>query len=54
MSKKYFRDASTFQPIGVGFGSCIASDRITVEGAPVGLKCIGKIQIMIQIAVGGL
>lgn len=37
MSKKYFRDASTFRPLVVGFGSCIASDRITVEGAHVGL-----------------
>jgi hypothetical protein len=37
MRKRYFRDASTFQPIAVGFGSCIASDRIVVEGVPVGL-----------------
>src|SRR5215813_13215617 len=37
MNKKYLREASTFQPIAIGFGSCIASDRITVAGAPVGL-----------------
>jgi hypothetical protein len=36
MSKKYFRDSSTFKPIATGFGSCFASDRITVQGAEVG------------------
>jgi hypothetical protein len=37
MNKRYIRDASSFEPLAVGFGSCIASDRITVEGAQVGL-----------------
>lgn len=37
MSKRYFRDASTFKSIAVGLGSCIASDRIVVDGALVGL-----------------
>ncbi|MBB5055742.1 hypothetical protein HDF16_000411 [Granulicella aggregans] len=36
MAKKYFRDGSTFNDIAVGFGSCIASDRITADGALVG------------------
>lgn len=36
MPKTFFRDASTFRPIAIGYGSCIASDRITVDGAQVG------------------
>jgi len=36
MAQKYFRDGSTFKNIAVGFGSCIVSDRITVDGALVG------------------
>ncbi|MER9967687.1 DUF2185 domain-containing protein [Mesorhizobium sp. M0060] len=36
MPKTFFRDASTFRPIAVGYGSCIASDRITVDGTQVG------------------
>jgi hypothetical protein len=36
MPKAFFRDASTFRPIAVGYGSCIAVDRITVDGAQVG------------------
>ncbi|TGP27073.1 MULTISPECIES: DUF2185 domain-containing protein [unclassified Mesorhizobium] len=36
MPKAFFRDASTFRPIAVGYGSCIATDRITVDGAKVG------------------
>ncbi|UCI06081.1 DUF2185 domain-containing protein [Mesorhizobium sp. B1-1-8] len=36
MPKTFFRDASTFRPIAVGYGSCIATDRITVDGAQVG------------------
>ena len=36
MSKKYFRDPSSFQALAIGLDACIASDRITVDGAPVG------------------
>lgn len=36
MKKKFFRDGSDFKPIVTGFGSCVASDRITVDGLPVG------------------
>lgn len=36
MSRVYLRDPSTFKPIAFGFGSCLASDRITVEGKLVG------------------
>jgi hypothetical protein len=35
--KRYFLPASEIQPgLAAGFGSCIASDRITVDGRPVG------------------
>ena len=34
--KKFLRAAEDFKPIAVGFGACIASDRILVDGAPVG------------------
>jgi hypothetical protein len=37
VSKTYYRDPSTFNNVAVGFGSCIASDRITVHGTLVGL-----------------
>ncbi|MGO9930700.1 MAG: DUF2185 domain-containing protein [Steroidobacteraceae bacterium] len=37
MSNKRFRKSpGTFEPIAVGFGSCYASDRITVDGCRVG------------------
>lgn len=37
MSNKPFRKAAgTFEPIAVGFGSCYATDRITVDGCRVG------------------
>ena len=36
MSKVYLRDSSSFKPIAFGFGSCLASDRITVEEKLVG------------------
>lgn len=34
--KKFFLPASEIQPLAEGFGSCIASDRITVDGKAVG------------------
>ena len=34
--KKFFRQAEQLKPIAVGFGACIASDRIMVDGAAVG------------------
>jgi hypothetical protein len=34
--KKFFRPAEQLKPIAVGFGACIASDRIMVDGARVG------------------
>jgi hypothetical protein len=37
MNKKYYRDASSFKKLVTGFGSCIASDRITIDGQLVGL-----------------
>jgi hypothetical protein len=37
MEKRYFRDSSTFKALAVGFGSCLASDWITVHGKSVGL-----------------
>lgn len=37
MGKKFLRDSSTFKQLAVGFGSCLASDRITVDGELVGL-----------------
>lgn len=36
MSKEYVLDASEIVPLAQGYGSCIASDRITVDGRPVG------------------
>ena len=36
MSKKYFRDGSDFVELVFGFGSCFATDRITVDGCLVG------------------
>lgn len=36
MTKKYFLSAEQLQPIAEGYGSCIASDLIVVEGEPVG------------------
>jgi len=36
LAKHFFRDAGSFKPLAVGFGSCIATDRITVDGQPVG------------------
>lgn len=34
--KRFFLPASEIQPLAEGFGSCIASDRITVDGKAVG------------------
>lgn len=36
MKKTYALSASEIKPIAVGFGGCIATDMITVEGRPVG------------------
>jgi hypothetical protein len=36
MEKKFRMPAHEVKPIAVGMGSCTASDRITVDGAPVG------------------
>jgi hypothetical protein len=36
VAKRFARDGSTLEAIAVGFGACIASDRITVDGRPVG------------------
>ena len=36
MAKRFKIAASQFKPIAVGYGSCIASDYIAVEGRPVG------------------
>ncbi|HEX3652216.1 MAG TPA: DUF2185 domain-containing protein [Rhizomicrobium sp.] len=36
MSKAYALDGSEIKPLATGHGSCIASDRITVDGRPVG------------------
>ena len=35
-AKVYARDPSTFRPLAVGLGGCLCTDRITVDGAPVG------------------
>ena len=36
-NKKNFRlSADQIKPVAVGYGSCFASDRITVDGCPVG------------------
>lgn len=35
--KQYHLPASSIEPIAVGFGACLASDRITVDGMNVGL-----------------
>jgi hypothetical protein len=35
--RKHFRlSAEQIKPLAVGYGSCLASDRITVDGSPVG------------------
>jgi len=34
--KRFFLRSSDIQPLAEGFGSCIASDRITVDGKAVG------------------
>lgn len=36
MPKRFKIEASQIRPLAVGYGSCIASDHITVEGKPVG------------------
>ena len=36
MKKKFLMDAGSFRTIAVVFGSCFATDRITVDGALVG------------------
>jgi hypothetical protein len=36
MTKVFKLTASQIRAIAVGFGSCLASDRITVDGCPVG------------------
>jgi hypothetical protein len=36
MTKAFKLTAEQIRPIAVGFGSCLASDRITVDGCPVG------------------
>ena len=36
MAKRFFRDPGTFEALAVGFGSCIATDRITVDGRRIG------------------
>lgn len=36
MAKRFFRNPGTFEALAVGFGSCIATDRITVDGRPIG------------------
>ena len=37
MMRKHFRlSAEQIKPLAVGLGSCVASDRITVDGLPVG------------------
>ena len=38
MTKTYCRDSSILENVVVGFGSCIALDRITVDGALVWLN----------------
>lgn len=35
-TKKYAKSATEFEPLAVGHGGCIATDRITVEGRRVG------------------
>jgi hypothetical protein len=35
MSKKFKLSAEQIAPIAIGYGGCIASDRITVDGLPV-------------------
>ena len=34
--KTFLLQADQIKPIAVGYGACLASDRITVDGAPVG------------------
>jgi hypothetical protein len=36
MAKIFRLTAAAIEPVAVGYGSCIASDHITVEGRPVG------------------
>lgn len=36
MNKKFLKSKEEFKPIAVGFGACIATDHITVEGKKVG------------------
>jgi hypothetical protein len=36
LKKAFFKDGSTFKPIVFGMGSCLATDRITVDGKRVG------------------
>lgn len=40
--KRFFLQASDIQPLAQGFGSCIASDRITVDGKAVGYMYRGS------------
>ena len=35
-SKRYVLSPSEIEVVAAGFGSCLATDRITVDGAPVG------------------
>ncbi|MEO0549588.1 MAG: DUF2185 domain-containing protein [Pseudomonadota bacterium] len=36
MQKKFLKEADSFRKIATGFGSCFATDRITIEGHLVG------------------
>lgn len=36
MEKKFYRDKASIKPVAVGYGSCVATDRIMVDGMPVG------------------
>lgn len=38
-SKRFYLPASAIRPLAKGRGACIASDRITVDGKPVGFMC---------------
>ena len=36
MSKAFGLDSTEIRPLATGYGSCLASDRITMDGQPVG------------------
>lgn len=40
--KVFARDSATFEPLAVGYGGCLCTDRVMVDGAPIGYFSRGE------------